>query len=108
MRRPPSGYSSVSVVPGIEFGEMVSVFFDDAELEERTLTVVQMQHALDRVTAMSRDAFATFLAKRDTDRALPRLVVAVTLGEVFGYPEIVLTERELGTGLIIEGASNRQ
>jgi len=29
------------------------------------------------------------------------------LAEAFGYSQIVLTGRELGTGLIIEAASNR-
>ena len=59
-------------------------------------------------TAMPPGAFKTFLAKKDIDRALPRLVVAATLAEAFGYTQIVLTERELGTGLIIEGAANRR
>ena len=38
----------------------------------------------------------------DIDRALPRLVAAVTLVEAFGYSQLELTERELGVGLIIE------
>jgi hypothetical protein len=40
--------------------------------------------------------------------SLPRLVVALTLAEAFGYSQIVLTGRELGTGLIIEAALNRR
>jgi hypothetical protein len=38
----------------------------------------------------------------DIDRALPRLVAAVVLLDAFGYSSIELTDRELGTGLIIE------
>ena len=36
---------------------------------------------------------------------LPRLVVAVALMEAFGYAELTLTARELGTGVIIERGS---
>ena len=46
--------------------------------------------------------FADLKRMKDIDRALPRLVVAVDLMERFGYGEIALTSRQLGTGLIIE------
>ena len=40
------------------------------------------------------------------DRALPRLVVAVSLIEEFGYSQLELTERKIGAGLIIEAGMN--
>jgi hypothetical protein len=52
-------------------------------------------------TAPTAD-FVTLKRKKDIDRALPRLVVAATLTEDFGYSQLLLTERELGVGLIIE------
>jgi len=42
------------------------------------------------------------LKRKDIDRALPWLVAAATLTEEFGYSDLVLTSRELGSGLIIE------
>ena len=38
---------------------------------------------------------------------LSRLLVAATLTEEFGYSQIELTERELGTGLIIEAGTKK-
>ena len=46
--------------------------------------------------------FRELKTRKDIDRALPRLIAAATLTEAFGYSEILLTERELGAGLIIE------
>ena len=46
--------------------------------------------------------------KNIIDRALPRLVVAASLTEEFGYSRLELTERELGTVLIIEAGTTRR
>ena len=87
---------------GVEFGEMATALFEPAALEGRVLTLAQLKKKLDEITALRSDAFQAFKQKKDIDRALPRLVVAATLTEAFGYSQMLLTERELGTGLIIE------
>jgi hypothetical protein len=46
--------------------------------------------------------FRVLKKKTDIDRALPRLVVAAFLTDALGYSRLELTERELGSGLIIE------
>jgi len=87
---------------GVEFGEMAAGLFPPAPLEGRVLTVAQLKQKLQEITAMSPAAFRELKTRKDIDRALPRLIAAATLTEAFGYAEILLTERELGAGLIIE------
>ena len=87
---------------GVEFDEMATLFFEPAETEGRVLALADLKRKLHEIETSPADAFAALKQKKDIDRALPRLVVAVTLGEAFGYPELLLTARELGTGLIIE------
>jgi exopolyphosphatase/pppGpp-phosphohydrolase len=87
---------------GVEFGEMAPGIFPPAPLEGRVITLAQLKQQLQDITAMSAAAFGRLKTRKDIDRALPRLVTAAILVEAFGYSEIVLTERELGAGLIIE------
>jgi exopolyphosphatase/pppGpp-phosphohydrolase len=90
---------------GVEFGEMVHGLFDSAPIEGGTLTLVQLQQKLREITTLPASAFQALKKKKDIDRALPRLVVAATMAEEFGYAELTLTERELGAGLIIEAGT---
>ena len=87
---------------GVEFAEMIEVLFDSAPVEGRTLTLVQLKQRLQEIEAMTGEGFDALKKKKDIDRALPRLVTAATLTEEFGYSDLVLTSRELGSGLIIE------
>jgi Ppx/GppA phosphatase family len=87
---------------GVEFGDMTDVLFPPAELEGRILGIDALRDKLREVATMSPDAFEALKNKKDIDRALPRLVVAVSMMEAFGYTQLELTERELGAGLIIE------
>ncbi len=64
-------------------------------------TLAELRARLDAI-ASAPAAFAELKRTKDIDRALPRLVVAVDLMEAFGYRELSLTSRQLGTGLIIE------
>ena len=90
---------------GVEFGEMAEVLFAPAELEGRVFTLQALQQRLREITTSRFDEFKALKKKMDIDRALPRLVVAVFLMEEFGYSRLQLTERELGTGLIIEAGT---
>jgi hypothetical protein len=92
---------------GVEFGEMAEVLFEPAALEGRVLTLSDLKRTLSEITGGTPAAFRALKQRPDIDRALPRLVTAVTLTEMFGYSQIELTERELGVGLIIE-AGHRQ
>jgi hypothetical protein len=92
---------------GVEFGEMAAGLFPPAPLEGRVITLAQLKQNLQEITTMSTAAFRELKTRNDIDRALPRLVAAATLTEAFGYSEILLTERELGAGLIIEAGINR-
>jgi hypothetical protein len=87
---------------GVEFGEMAEVLFDSAPIEGRTLALTELQQKLREIESMGREGFEALKKRKDIDRALPRLVAAATLTEAFGYSELVLTGRELGSGLIIE------
>ncbi len=87
---------------GVEFGDMTDVLFPPAELEGRILGIDALRDRLREVTTMGPDAFEALKNKKDIDRALPRLIVAVSMMEAFGYTQLELTERELGAGLIIE------
>ena len=93
---------SKRVIVGVEFGEMSEVLFDLADVEGRIFTLPALQQKLREVTSSGAAGFRALKKKKDIDRALPRLVVATTLLEEFGYPRLQLTDRELGTGLIIE------
>jgi hypothetical protein len=66
------------------------------------LTRQQLRDRLARITEGGQSGFITLKQTTDIDRALPRLVAAEFLTAAFGYSSIELTERELGSGLIIE------
>jgi exopolyphosphatase/pppGpp-phosphohydrolase len=87
---------------GVEFGEMAKVLFPPAETEGRVFTLEALQRRLDEIATSRPKAFEALKKQKDIDRALPRLVVAATFAEEFGYSELELTARELGAGLIIE------
>jgi exopolyphosphatase/pppGpp-phosphohydrolase len=93
-------------VVGVEFGEMSSGLFDQAGVEGRVFTLKVLQQKLREITTSGTAGFLALKKTKDIDRALPRLVVAVVLLEEFGYSQIELTDRELGTGLIIEAGVN--
>lgn len=86
---------------GVEFGEMADVLFEAAPIAGRVFTLEALRRRLDQITTQPGD-FQSLKAKKDIDRALPRLVVAAVLAEAFGYSQIELTNRQLGAGLIIE------
>jgi exopolyphosphatase/pppGpp-phosphohydrolase len=87
---------------GVEFGEMAEILFAPAPIEGRVFTLQELKRKLHEITAGGAEAFAALKKKKDIDRALPRLAAAAYLTEAFGYSRLELTERELGTGLIIE------
>lgn len=86
---------------GVEFQEMADVLFEPAPIEGRVFTLATLEARLQQIAAQP-GGFAALKQKKDIDRALPRLVAAVTFAEAFGYPQIELTGRQLGAGLIIE------
>jgi len=92
---------------GVEFDDMAAVLFEPAEIEGRVLTLAELKRKLHEIETSPAEAFAALKQKKDIDRALPRLVVASTLTEAFGYSGLALTARELGTGLIIEAGLKR-
>ena len=87
---------------GVEFGEMAAGLLQPAPLEGRVLTLAQLTQELGEITRLPAGEFLALKKTKDVDRALPRLVVAATLIEAFGYSQLVLTGRELGAGLIVE------
>jgi exopolyphosphatase/pppGpp-phosphohydrolase len=87
---------------GVEFGEMANALFEPAAVEGRVFTLAQLKQKLDDIARAPGAEFEALKKRGDIDRAVPRLVVAATLTEDFGYSEFQLTERELGVGLIIE------
>jgi exopolyphosphatase/pppGpp-phosphohydrolase len=92
---------------GVEFGEMAEVLFEPAAVEGRVFTLEALQTKLRSITTSTPEEFAAIKQKKDIDRALPRLVAAAALVEAFGYSQIELTGRELGTGLIIEAGMRK-
>lgn len=87
---------------GVEFEEMAEFHFPPAATEGRFIPLAVLQQSVAEIAGADAAAFAALAQKNNFDRALPRLVVAATLAERFGYDGIELTARELGTGLIIE------
>ena len=92
---------------GVEFEELAEVLFPPDETEGRVFTREELKQRLDEIATSSAEEFLALKQKEDIDRALPRLVVAATLAEEFGYAGFELTARELGTGLIIEAGMQR-
>ena len=90
---------------GVEFMEMAEVLFKPVP-DGHVFTFAELRARLDAI-ASARAAFAELKRTENIDRALPRLVVAVDLMETFGYGELVVTSRQLGTGLIIEAGLRR-
>ena len=93
---------------GLEFGDMVEILFKPVGAEVRALTLQELKRKVNEIAALPPIEFQALKKTKDIDRALPRLVVAAFLTEEFGYTELELTERELGTGLIIEAGANRR
>jgi exopolyphosphatase/guanosine-5'-triphosphate,3'-diphosphate pyrophosphatase len=89
----------------VEFGEMAAVLFEPAAVEGRVFTAAQLKTKVEEIGRMRSAEFQALKKKKDIDRALPRLIVAATLMDAFGYATITLTDRELGAGLIIEAGS---
>jgi exopolyphosphatase/guanosine-5'-triphosphate,3'-diphosphate pyrophosphatase len=87
---------------GVEFDEMAEVLFPGQESEGRVFPLAELQRRLREIEASGAAGFAELKRLQDIDRALPRLVVAVAFTEAFGYPELAITARELGAGLIVE------
>ena len=85
---------------GVEFMEMAEVLFAPVP-DGHIFTLRELSDRLDAIGSRPAE-FAALKRTRDIDRALPRLVVAVVLMETYDYPELALTSRQLGTGLIIE------
>jgi exopolyphosphatase/pppGpp-phosphohydrolase len=93
---------------GVEFAEMADVLFPPAPAEGRVFTLQELKGKLQEIMGAGTKAFAALKKTKDIDRALPRLAAAAYLTEAFGYTRLELTERELGSGLIIEaGMKNR-
>jgi len=92
---------------GVEFGEMAEILFEPAEIEGRVFTLQELKQKLHQITSSGASEFQVLKKKKDIDRALPRLVAAVSLTEAFDYSRLELTERELGTGLIIEAGMKK-
>jgi len=90
---------------GLEFGEMIDGLFEPGEVEGRVLTLQQLRDRLSQVTSSGPSGFTLLKQTKDVDRALPRLVAAEFLTGAFGYASLELTDRELGTGLIIEAGA---
>ncbi len=92
---------------GVEFAEMAEILFPKAPTEGRLLTLQVLQQRLQEIASQPAD-FERLKATKDIDRALPRLVAAAVFAESFGYSQIELTDRQLGTGLIIEAGLARR
>jgi exopolyphosphatase/pppGpp-phosphohydrolase len=89
-----------SALAGVEFMEMADILFTPVP-DGHVFTLAELKARLDAIAA-SPSEFARLKTIEDIDRALPRLVVAVDMMEAFGYGELSVTSRQLGTGLIIE------
>lgn len=87
---------------GVEFAEMAEILFKASDIEGRVFTLASLKQKVDEIAALSPGEFELLKKTKEIDRALPRLVVAAFVTEAFGYRQIELTERELGSGLIIE------
>ena len=85
---------------GVEFMEMADVLFQPVP-DGHSYSLADLKGRLDAIASKPTE-FEQLKRTKDIDRALPRLVVAVTLMERFGYAGLSLTSRQLGTGLIIE------
>ena len=92
-----------SKLVGVEFMEMAEVLFTPAT-DGQVFTLTELKKRLDEI---GYHGFGPLKETKDIDRALPRLVVAVTMMETFGYSEMALTSRQLGAGLIIEAGMHR-
>ena len=86
---------------GVEFGEMANALFEPAAVEGRVLTLAQLKQKMRAIATAPTAEFVTLKKQKDIDRALPRLVVAAADGGL-RVSQLLLTERELGVGLIIE------
>lgn len=93
---------------GVEFGEMADLLFAPAPIEGRVFTLQQLKGKLEEITTAGPKAYAALKKTKDIDRALPRLAAAAYLTEVFGYTRLELTERELGSGLVIEAGMKKR
>jgi hypothetical protein len=91
---------------GVEFMEMAEVLFREVP-DGHVLRLAELKTRLDAIANLAASDVQAFNATEDLDRALPRLVTAVTMMEALGYDAMQVTSRQLGTGLIIEAGLRR-
>ena len=92
---------------GVEFGDMIEVFFGESLVDGRVLSVQDLKGRLDDLARLDEGGFAALKLRKEIDRALPRLAAATLFAEMLGYDAIELTDRELGAGLVIEAGQRR-
>jgi len=97
--------SGQSRLVGVEFMEMSDVLFSPVP-DGHVYSLAELRSRLDDIAAKPAE-FEALKRTKDIDRALPRLVVAVTMMETFAYTQLSLTSRQLGAGLIIEAGLGR-
>ncbi len=87
---------------GIELEEMAQYLLKTKKVHGARITLSFLRARLEKLRAQKAKQFAKLKRVPDIDRVLPRMVILEYVASKAGYESILVVERELGVGLIVE------
>ena len=96
---------------GIELDEMAKYLLKKKKVNGARVSLAQLTKSIENLKAQDATQFARLKGLAEIDRVLPRIVAMEYILEKTGYQSVVVVEKELGVGLIIEAGlrkSNQQ
>jgi exopolyphosphatase/pppGpp-phosphohydrolase len=96
---------------GIELDEMAKYLLKKKKVNGARVSLARLTKSIENLKAQDATQFARLKGIAEIDRVLPRIVAMQYILEKTGYRSVVVVEKELGVGLIIEAGlrkSNQQ
>ena len=87
---------------GIELDEMARYVLEKEKVNGARITLALLVKRLEELRAQDATQFARLKGVAEIDRVLPRMVALEYLLKKTGYQSVLVVEKELGVGLIIE------
>jgi exopolyphosphatase/pppGpp-phosphohydrolase len=87
---------------GIELDEMAKYVLKKKKVNGARITLALLTKRLNKLRAQDARQFTKLKGVEEIDRVLPRMVALEYILEKTGYQSLVVVEKELGVGLIIE------
>lgn len=87
---------------GIELDELAKYLLKKKRVNGARLKLSSIRKHIEKLTAQNADRFSELKRVPEIDRVLPRLVALEYILKKGGYQSVLVVEREVGAGLIVE------